>query len=169
IESQRPSPELAAKIDKLLAESAPLEDSRPEIIRQLAPHAAASVTVLQQRARELEKQALELKRLARQVHQQQVLDELAKATQGKEDEISLFRAGLLIARLDNEELDVQGYVHQLDRLAKELKATVPEDADEAARLAALNKFLFEENGFHGSRADYYNSSNSYLNEVLDDR
>ncbi len=29
--------------------------------------------------------------------------------------------------------------------------------------------MFEENGFHGSRGDYYNRANSYLNEVLDDR
>jgi regulator of sirC expression with transglutaminase-like and TPR domain len=33
----------------------------------------------------------------------------------------------------------------------------------------LNKYLFEVNGFHGSRADYYSRSNSYVNEVLDDR
>src|SRR5262249_34683286 len=30
-------------------------------------------------------------------------------------------------------------------------------------------YLFTENGFHGSRADYYNRANTYLNEVLDDR
>ena len=29
--------------------------------------------------------------------------------------------------------------------------------------------MFEENGFHGSRSDYYNRANSYLNEVIDDR
>src|SRR5205085_3981371 len=33
----------------------------------------------------------------------------------------------------------------------------------------LNKFLFGKGGFHGSRADYYHRSNSYLNEVIDDR
>src|SRR5262249_33644410 len=32
-----------------------------------------------------------------------------------------------------------------------------------------NKALFQERGFHGSRNDYYHKSNSYLNEVLDDR
>src|SRR5204862_7877573 len=34
---------------------------------------------------------------------------------------------------------------------------------------ALNKYLFTERGFHGSRGDYYNRSNSYLSEVIDDR
>jgi regulator of sirC expression with transglutaminase-like and TPR domain len=33
----------------------------------------------------------------------------------------------------------------------------------------LNRYLFEENGFHGSRSDYSSRSNSYVNEVLDDR
>ena len=33
----------------------------------------------------------------------------------------------------------------------------------------MNAFLFEELGFHGSRTDYYNRSNSYMNEVIDDR
>src|SRR6476646_3696325 len=46
---------------------------------------------------------------------------------------------------------------------------MPKGADEPAKLAALNKALFEERGFHGSRGDYYHKSNSYLNEVIDDR
>jgi len=41
------------------------------------------------------------------------------------------------------------------------------DAD--AKLRALKKYLFEDNGFHGSRSDYNNRANSYINEVLDDR
>ena len=34
---------------------------------------------------------------------------------------------------------------------------------------ALNRFLFQERGFHGSHTEYYSRSNSYLNEVIDDR
>jgi regulator of sirC expression with transglutaminase-like and TPR domain len=41
--------------------------------------------------------------------------------------------------------------------------------NEQAKLSLLNRFLFTEQGFHGSRSDYYNRANSYLNEVLDDR
>ena len=39
----------------------------------------------------------------------------------------------------------------------------------SARLAALTKYLFEDNGFHGSRTEYYHRANSYLNRVIDDR
>jgi regulator of sirC expression with transglutaminase-like and TPR domain len=64
---------------------------------------------------------------------------------------------------------VDAYREELERMGRELAAKVPEGADDAARLAALRGYLFEENGFHGSRGDFYNRSNSYLNEVLDDR
>ena len=54
-------------------------------------------------------------------------------------------------------------------MARDIQAALPKDADGPAKVAALNKYLFAERGFHGSRGDYYNRSNSYLNEVLDDR
>ena len=54
-------------------------------------------------------------------------------------------------------------------MVKQLAKSIPKDADGAAKLDALNKFLFQELGFHGSRTNYYNRSNSYLNEVIDDR
>jgi regulator of sirC expression with transglutaminase-like and TPR domain len=55
-------------------------------------------------------------------------------------------------------------------MAREISAGLPGDALDAARLAALNRYLFEEHGFHGSRGEYYyHRSNSYVNEVLDDR
>ena len=81
----------------------------------------------------------------------------------------MFHAGLLLSKLDNEDLDVDAYRAELARMARELAESLPKEADEKAKLAALRKYLFEDNGFHGSRADYYNRSNSYLNEVLDDR
>src|SRR5262249_34925188 len=45
----------------------------------------------------------------------------------------------------------------------------PKGAGEKEKLAALERLLFRERGFHGSRADYYNRSNSYLSEGIDDR
>jgi serine protease Do len=88
---------------------------------------------------------------------------------GKEEDIDLLHAALLIARLDNEEVEVETYRREVERMAERIAARLPKDADDKARLAALDKYLFEERGFHGSRSDYYNRSNSYLSEVLDDR
>jgi regulator of sirC expression with transglutaminase-like and TPR domain len=41
--------------------------------------------------------------------------------------------------------------------------------DPAQRVAALNRFLYEEQGFHGNRSDYYDARNSFLNEVIERR
>ena len=46
---------------------------------------------------------------------------------------------------------------------------IPDDSSEKDRLATLDRFLFKQLGFHGSRTNYYHRSNSYLNEVIDDR
>lgn len=110
-----------------------------------------------------------MRRLAEAVHQQSVLAALTNELARDESEIDLVHAALLIARLDNDELDVEAYRQQFERMADELKKSLPAEADEAARLAALDDYLFKLNGFHGSRADYYNRRNSYINEVLDDR
>lgn len=51
----------------------------------------------------------------------------------------------------------------------ESSATLPAGSDGAAKLAALRRFLFTGQGFHGSRGDFHNRANSCMNRVLDDR
>ena len=165
----RPPAELAASIQALVADIPTDEPPKQELIEQVRSHATAANLVLRERARELEQRSLRLRQLADAVHQQQVRDELAALLKEPEDQFDLLRAALLIARLDNDEVDVDAYVREVDRMAGELKESLSSDADESTRLAALNRYLFEELGFHGSRTDYYNRSNSYLNEVIDDR
>ena len=128
---------------------------------------ADSATLLREKALELERQAEKLRKLAQSVQHEKTLADLAALL--KAPDIDLTRAALLIARLDNEELDVDAYVDEIDRLARRVAERVPADAKPEAKLDVLNKFLFKERGFHGSHTDYYSRSNSYLNEVIDDR
>jgi regulator of sirC expression with transglutaminase-like and TPR domain len=162
-------PAVAARVTKSVAQLPPDGGVKPEQVEALVPDAPASVHLLRDRARDLERQAAQLRQLARAVHQQRVLDELTRATKGKEEAIDLLRTALLIAKLDNDEVDVDAYHKEVERLAKEVTADLPKDADDKAKLEALNKYLFQQRGFHGSRGDYYHRSNSYLNEVIDDR
>jgi regulator of sirC expression with transglutaminase-like and TPR domain len=141
----------------------------PGEVDRLAPDGAVSLGLLRERARDLEQQAARLRRLAEAVHERSVLDELARATAGKEESIDLVHAALLLARLDNEDVDVEAYRAEVERMARKVQEALPRDASEAHRLATLNRFLFKERGFHGSRGDYYNRSNSHLSEVIDDR
>ncbi len=125
--------------------------------------------MLRDRAAALDAQAARLRELAQATHEERVTASLVQALAGEDGKLDLFRAGLLVARLDNEEVDVDGYCEELNRQAHEISAKLPAEADEPTRLETLRKYLFEENGFHGSRGDYDSRSNSYLNEVLDDR
>lgn len=158
-----------ARIGKTLDGLARENKPRAAIVERLAPEGAIGMKVLRQRARRLEEQAAELRLLAAAVHERNVLAELTRVLHGKEDNIDLLHAALLIARLDNEDVDVPAYRRDIERMAERIAARLPKKADDKARLAALNKFLFKERGFHGSRGDYYNRSNSYLSEVIDDR
>ena len=161
--------EVAEEIVKLV-QDLPLEGAPDDaLLAKLASDPASAGKVLRKRADELDRRAQRLRDLAQAAHEQSVIDALLKTLKHDEREIDLFRAGLLVARLDNEEVDVDSYCRELDAMAAELGETLGEKADDAAKLAAIKKYLFEENGFHGSRGDYYNRANSYLNEVLDDR
>ncbi|MCP4509228.1 MAG: hypothetical protein GY826_22880, partial [Fuerstiella sp.] len=81
----------------------------------------------------------------------------------------LLKAALLIAVLDNAEVDPAAYIARVDQLADEIREEAGRNATEMERLETLDRILFEEYGFHGSHGEYYAKSNSYLNEVIDDR
>jgi len=135
----------------------------------LEPQGIVAQKVLAERAAQLEQQAAELRRLSGAVRRQTVQRQLLEVLRGPEERIDLFHAALLISKLDNPELDIDAYRRQLDDMATELRGKLKSKADHNTRLAALQEYLFVENGFHGSRSDYYNRANSYLNEVLDER
>lgn len=163
------SAEDSARLEKQLASLPPLAEVRPEELAPLAESGLAGSIHLREQAARLERRAVELRRIAADVHVQRVVAELAKVLSAEPKDLDLARAALLIARLDDEELEVDSYLKQLDRLAADVRPKLPADADDATKIAALNKHLFAENGFHGSRTEYYHRANSYLNSVLDDR
>lgn len=140
-----------------------------ELVGKLSSEDAAAMDVLRREAKQLEQRAERLKELAHAVHARRVQRELTNLVTKSPTDFDLLRAALLISKLDNEELDVDGYVREVEGMVEELKRSLPADATEHAKLAALNRYLFEQRGFHGSRTNYYSRSNSYLNEVLDDR
>ncbi len=54
-------------------------------------------------------------------------------------------------------------------MAEKIRGGFPAKASGEEKLKSLVFQLFEEMGFHGSTLDYDHRSNSYLNEVIDDR
>ena len=88
---------------------------------------------------------------------------------GPDEAINLGEAALLIAAEEYRDLDIASYLARLDQLAATLKRRLRPDIGSADTIVALNRFLFEEHGFSGDAADYYDPRNSFLNEVLDRR
>jgi len=96
---------------------------------------------------------------------QQFADMLA----GPDDAVDLAHAALLIACEEYPGLDVDRYVTRLDFLGGELERRVSGASEPAAVVSAINRLLFEEEGFRGNTRDYYDPRNSFLNDVLDRR
>ncbi|HEV2864480.1 MAG TPA: transglutaminase-like domain-containing protein [Pyrinomonadaceae bacterium] len=85
-----------------------------------------------------------------------------------EEEIGLARAALLIAAEEEpRRVEVARCMARIDELGETARARVL--AGHEGGVAALNKFLFEEQGFAGNEANYYDPRNCLLNHVLSSR
>ena len=168
IARSQPSAETTDRVNKAIAELTS-DTKLPATADKLMADGAEGIELLEEQAIKLEQQAGRVRKLAASLHLKRTLADFEKTLTAKEDAFDLLRATLLISRLDNPELDLNAYTKEVERHARRAQADLPKDASEAARFVALNRYLFEEQGFHGSRTDYDNRSNSYLNEVLDDR
>jgi regulator of sirC expression with transglutaminase-like and TPR domain len=168
--SSRPDAEALAKLAGEIEKLPPLAEASDQTAAALADaNGSEAQGALLARAAELEARAAELKRLAADVRTAAVVAEFEKLAGPKVEKIDLLRAALTIARLDEEDLEVDAYVKYVDRMATEIQKKLPADATEGQKVAALNDYLFKDNGFHGSRTDYYHRANSYLSRVIDDR
>jgi regulator of sirC expression with transglutaminase-like and TPR domain len=84
-----------------------------------------------------------------------------------DDELPLLDTALLIARDEYPELDPNDYIEQIRRFANDLQPHISDEHDLPSQLTAINKYLFDEQGFTGNHTHYNDPRNSYLNEVFD--
>lgn len=84
-----------------------------------------------------------------------------------EETLDLARASLLIASEEYPDLDVETYLQRLDGIADAVRQRLCRHPSTQEVLLTLNQYLFQEQGFTGNQADYYDPRNSFLNEVLD--
>src|SRR5437764_6564545 len=101
---------------------------------------------------------------------------------GEDASINLAQAALLFALEEYPQLDIECYLKQLDLLAARVRKVLgldelelesgtltqlPNDIDLLKVIDAMNLVLFEQEHFQGNQDDYYNPSNSFLNDVLE--
>lgn len=84
-----------------------------------------------------------------------------------DDDIPLLRATLMIASDEYPDLDIAAYESICSGYERDLAPALAALDDDQARLARINRYLFDELGFSGNQNDYYDPRNSYLNDVLD--
>lgn len=86
-----------------------------------------------------------------------------------DDQVNLAEAALVIAAGEYQDLDIGAYLGRIDDMAARLRCRLRRDITPTETLIALNHYLFEELGFSGNGAEYYDPRNSFLNEVIDRR
>jgi len=86
-----------------------------------------------------------------------------------DERIDLAEAALWVAAEQYEGLDVPAYLARLAEFAERARPSVCTASTLEQRIAALNRFLYDEQSFRGNRSDYYDARNSFLNEVIDRR
>ena len=155
-------------LDEMLRDGVKGTAISDEQIPVLAKSSEAFSSNLLRRSEALKEESRRVTQLAQDISNLPVLQKL-KALFEQDDSDDLFRGALWIAALDNPELDHEAYVRKVERMGRQIGDSLPTDASENDRIEALNRFLFEENGFHGSRQEYYHSANSHLDRVIDDR
>lgn len=166
-------------VNDIIADISPNYPAGIEAIDQLLSHGIGTTDAINAEADRMEQVVKQLRRLAAEVHEASVRRQLVELLAEKESSANsadenpdhgvLLKSALLISRMDNPDVDVETYIDRVRQWVDEIRKTLPVDADETARLTAMDRYLFEKLGFHGSRFEYYTRANSYLNEVIEDR
>jgi Uncharacterized conserved protein len=130
-----------------------------DAISWLRPHALSNDPVLRRHATDI------LSHFARQDADTQFLSFCLKAGQ----DFDIETAAWLLAKTTYPQISIEGYQAVLDEYAREAEERLLLEPSTEEKLTALNSYLFNELGFNGNVANYYDPENSYLNRVLDRR
>src|SRR5437879_13313428 len=79
--------------------------------------------------------------------------------------LDLAELALHLARDEYPDLDVDAHLSELRGMAHEVQSYLRGSLE--ARVTGLCRYLFHDMGFRGNQEAYYDSRNSYFNEVLD--
>jgi len=168
--SNMPSPEVTRRVERAARKIEGDRAPDAKTITDLLPDADAGVRALLDSAERREREARQLRRAADALRSRRTQQQLsALFDHESEKDVDLLRGALIVARMDNDDLDVDAYLREIDGFARAIRGTLPANASDQAKLAALDEFLFKKMGFHGCRTEFDSRSNSYLNEVIDDR
>jgi regulator of sirC expression with transglutaminase-like and TPR domain len=157
-----------ATMEQLRVSDLQLDKIGRQAIEQLGQSPRTASRELIRRSIELEEQAKRLRALAGDVRRAATLRRL-RALDAEPEGQRLLTGTLLIAALDDPDLDLEAYRRRVGTMAGEIRDTLGESDDPVEKREALHRYLFQQQGFHGSRNEYYHPANSHLSRVIDDR
>jgi regulator of sirC expression with transglutaminase-like and TPR domain len=82
-------------------------------------------------------------------------------------EPNLEEGAFLLAQFGYSGLDFKPYRQRLDEMANTLRSHLRHVTRPQSVIEKINRYLFDQEGFHGNTRHYYDPDNSYLNRVLD--
>lgn len=86
-----------------------------------------------------------------------------------DESIDLAKAALYIAQEEEPSIYPEEYLNALDTMASEVQERLPEQLYPLRIIQIINRYLYQDLGFTGNSADYYDPRNSLLNYVIDRR
>lgn len=81
--------------------------------------------------------------------------------------LDLVEGSLVIALEENPRLDVDHYLAEVEAWTESVRARLEGSRDVERVVEAINRVLFEEEGFHGENGDYYDPRSALLSEALE--
>jgi regulator of sirC expression with transglutaminase-like and TPR domain len=84
-------------------------------------------------------------------------------------QIDLARAALYLAQEEYPDLDAEEYLNALDTMAMDVTERLTVERYPLRIIKTINQYLYQDLGFCGNAANYYDPPNSYLNQVIERR
>ena len=150
-----------------------LADDHPEVVEaaraKLVEMGARVVPFLEQAAASDpdSKVRVEARGVLERIRLEGVTREWKESSSQSDKSLDLETGVFLLARVRYPELEVVPCRNQLDEMARQIRLKLRPGTRLAERLVAVNRYLFEGQGFRGNWDDYFDPQNSYLNRVLE--
>lgn len=150
-----------------------LADDHPEVVEaaraKLVEMGARVVPFLEQAAASDpdSKVRVEARGVLERIRLEEVTREWKESSSQSDESLDLETGVFLLARVRYPELEVVPCRNQLDEMARQIRLKLRPGTRLTERLVAVNRCLFEGQGFRGNWDDYFDPQNSYLNRVLE--
>jgi regulator of sirC expression with transglutaminase-like and TPR domain len=84
-----------------------------------------------------------------------------------DERLDLVEGSLVIALEDDPSIDIDGYLERVGEWSGAVRERLEGSRDVDRVVEAINRLLFDEEGFHGEDEDYYDPRSALLSETLD--